>query len=241
MVINNITMTSSTDGEGLRTVIWFQGCSHGCKGCHNKHTWDISKGTTIKPQAVVNQIQNWKSKNKLSGLHLTLSGGEPFDQAADAFNIAKQLNPTSLWIFTGYTLEQLLQKRDSNITALLEKATILVDGRYEEDIPPSQVFAGSGNQRIIDLQRFAELPSPAATNFAVELQRLVVTNKYNLPEGYVHSSKTRTSDTCPKCSRICSDDLPFERIRRITGYLVGTLDRFNVGKRAEEADRIKHA
>ena len=33
---------------------------------------------------------------------------------------------------------------------------------------------------------------------------------------------------------------PFERIRRITGYLVGTLDRFNDAKRAEEADRVKH-
>ncbi len=35
-------------------------------------------------------------------------------------------------------------------------------------------------------------------------------------------------------------DLPFERIRRITGYLVGTLDRFNNGKKAEEHDRVKH-
>lgn len=35
-------------------------------------------------------------------------------------------------------------------------------------------------------------------------------------------------------------DIPFERIRRITGYLVGTLDRFNNGKRAEEHDRVKH-
>lgn len=37
-----------------------------------------------------------------------------------------------------------------------------------------------------------------------------------------------------------SNDVPFERIRRITGYLVGTLDRFNDGKRAEEKDRVKH-
>lgn len=36
------------------------------------------------------------------------------------------------------------------------------------------------------------------------------------------------------------NDVPFERIRRITGYLVGTLDRFNDGKRAEERDRVKH-
>lgn len=35
-------------------------------------------------------------------------------------------------------------------------------------------------------------------------------------------------------------DQPFERIRRITGYLVGTLDRFNNAKRAEESDRVKH-
>ncbi len=37
------------------------------------------------------------------------------------------------------------------------------------------------------------------------------------------------------------DDVPFDRIRRITGYLVGTLDRFNNGKRAEEHDRVKHS
>lgn len=35
--------------------------------------------------------------------------------------------------------------------------------------------------------------------------------------------------------------VPFERIRRITGYLVGTVDRFNDAKRAEERDRVKHA
>lgn len=36
------------------------------------------------------------------------------------------------------------------------------------------------------------------------------------------------------------ESVPFERIRRITGYLVGTVDRFNNGKRAEERDRVKH-
>ena len=46
-------------------------------------------------------------------------------------------------------------------------------------------------------------------------------------------------DQCPGCGRH-EDDVPFERIRRITGYLVGTLDRFNNAKRAEERDRVKH-
>jgi len=48
-------------------------------------------------------------------------------------------------------------------------------------------------------------------------------------------------DECPNCGRHEDEGAPgFERIRRITGYLVGTLDRFNDGKRAEEADRLKH-
>jgi len=48
-------------------------------------------------------------------------------------------------------------------------------------------------------------------------------------------------ETCPKCGRKESEGERFERIRRITGYLVGTLDRFNNGKAAEERDRVKHA
>ncbi|MBP5313734.1 MAG: anaerobic ribonucleoside triphosphate reductase [Eggerthellaceae bacterium] len=48
-------------------------------------------------------------------------------------------------------------------------------------------------------------------------------------------------DVCPKCGRTEAEGGKFERIRRITGYLVGTLDRFNDAKRAEEADRVKHS
>jgi len=47
-------------------------------------------------------------------------------------------------------------------------------------------------------------------------------------------------DVCPGCGRREDDGVKFERIRRITGYLVGTVDRFNNGKRAEEHDRVKH-
>ncbi len=47
-------------------------------------------------------------------------------------------------------------------------------------------------------------------------------------------------DECPNCHRTEADGPAFERIRRITGYLVGTLDRFNNAKRAEVEDRVKH-
>lgn len=48
------------------------------------------------------------------------------------------------------------------------------------------------------------------------------------------------NDICPKCGRRETNEKPFERIRRITGYLVGSLDRFNDAKRAEVADRVSH-
>jgi ribonucleoside-triphosphate reductase len=48
-------------------------------------------------------------------------------------------------------------------------------------------------------------------------------------------------DVCPKCGRKETPDAPFERVRRITGYLVGTLDRFNDAKRSEVRDRVSHS
>jgi len=48
------------------------------------------------------------------------------------------------------------------------------------------------------------------------------------------------ADNCPGCGREESESTPFERIRRITGYLVGTLDRFNNAKQSEERSRVKH-
>ena len=47
-------------------------------------------------------------------------------------------------------------------------------------------------------------------------------------------------EVCPKCGRKETPDAPFERVRRITGYLVGTLERFNDAKRAEVRDRVQH-
>ena len=49
----------------------------------------------------------------------------------------------------------------------------------------------------------------------------------------------RETDTCEK--KLVGEGVGFERIRRITGYLVGTVDRFNNGKKAEERDRVKHS
>lgn len=51
---------------------------------------------------------------------------------------------------------------------------------------------------------------------------------------------TKSSTEQKQPGKLIGKGVKFERIRRITGYLVGTLDRFNNAKRAEERDRVKH-
>ena len=53
--------------------------------------------------------------------------------------------------------------------------------------------------------------------------------------------KSRLFDEVKPAQKLVGQGMTFERPRRITGYLVGTLDRFNNAKRAEERDRVKHA
>ncbi|CAM3617723.1 anaerobic ribonucleoside triphosphate reductase [Erysipelothrix urinaevulpis] len=86
--------------------------------------------------------------------------------------------------------------------------------------------------------------NPDAFEEVVQLMR-----KYNIGYGAINHPVDRDpecgytgiiNDECPQCGRIETSAQPFERIRRITGYLVGTLDRFNDAKRAEEHDRVKH-
>ncbi len=60
------------------------------------------------------------------------------------------------------------------------------------------------------------------------------------PEKEIAELNLKVNDDYVDLSYTFKSDVPFERIRRITGYLVGTLDRFNDGKKAEERDRVKH-
>ncbi|HIS17606.1 MAG TPA: hypothetical protein IAC02_03215 [Candidatus Coprovivens excrementavium] len=50
----------------------------------------------------------------------------------------------------------------------------------------------------------------------------------------------KAAETKVESKKMVGEGVGFERIRRITGYLVGTVERFNDGKRAEERDRVKH-
>lgn len=74
--IAGIVNESIVDGPGIRLVVFTQGCSHNCKGCHNPHTHSYTGGTLVKISDI---LEKMKKNPLLDGL--TISGGEPFDQA----------------------------------------------------------------------------------------------------------------------------------------------------------------
>ena len=140
---------SIVDGPGFRYVIFTQGCPHHCPGCHNPETHDFSGGTDIDSDALVADIL----KNPLL-TGVTFSGGEPFCQAEGLCAVADGLNGKKpLMVYTGYTFEQLMELPDPWVRKLLEKLTLLVDGRFVEEEKGLELrFRGSANQRVLDVQ-----------------------------------------------------------------------------------------
>lgn len=148
MRVMNILHDSVVDGEGLRTVIFFAGCPHFCKGCHNPASWNIANGTDMTVDEVVAEV----ASNPLTDV--TLSGGEPFFQAKEVTEVARQLKARgkNIWTYSGYTLEQILA--DDIKRELLSYCDVLIDGPFilaERDL--SLDFRGSRNQRIIYLDQ----------------------------------------------------------------------------------------
>lgn len=142
---------SIVDGPGLRYSIYTQGCSHHCPGCHNMGSWDFDAGTNSTVGSILEDIE----KNKLIK-DVTLSGGDPFDQAGPVAILASELKARGygLWAYSGYTFEQLSEKarHDADIKTILDKIDVLVDGRFEQDKKSLSLhWMGSSNQRVIDM------------------------------------------------------------------------------------------
>ncbi len=151
--IAGIQKDSIVDGPGVRLSVYFQGCSHCCPGCHNPETHDPDAGHEITVTGLIDIIDSCRF---LDGV--TLSGGEPFEQAAAAAALAGEVasRNLNLVLYSGYTFEQLLADSDSDpgIHFLLNSAYLLVDGPYvhaEQDY--NLAYRGSRNQRLVDLPR----------------------------------------------------------------------------------------
>ena len=107
MRIANTVNDSIVDGHGLRFTIFTQGCPHHCPGCHNPDTHDPAGGREVSLEELVAEM----GRNPLIE-GVTLSGGEPFAQAADCAALAQAAHARGLnvWTYSGYLFEHL---RDS--------------------------------------------------------------------------------------------------------------------------------
>mgnify|MGYP003204111842 FL=1 len=148
----DIQPDSILDGSGIRTVIWFQGCLHNCKGCQNPETHDMNGGMIVDIDEIKMKLKNLKYQ---SGI--TLSGGDPFFQPEAALEIAKFAKSIGLnvWAYTGFTYEALLS--DKSRLDLLKYVDVLVDGKFMMDKKSLNCkFRGSTNQRLIDVKKSME-------------------------------------------------------------------------------------
>ena len=98
---------SIVDGEGVRTVIWTQGCSHNCKGCHNPGTHDFNGGFEVDIEEIISEIKNLEGQEGI-----TFSGGDPLFQSEACALIAKEAKECNLdiWCYTGPLLSQWIKK-----------------------------------------------------------------------------------------------------------------------------------
>ena len=138
---------TSVDGVGLRTSIYFAGCSHHCEGCHNPQTWDVNNGHPMTVKEILNVIVD-------NDFNVTFTGGDPFYQLENVIILAKAIKSLlgkSIWCYTGYTIEDI--KADNDKSRLLQYVDVLVDGRFVLPLRDTSLpFRGSSNQRIIYLK-----------------------------------------------------------------------------------------
>lgn len=143
-----LSKDSIVDGDGLRTVLWTQGCLLKCPGCHNAHTHDLSAGTVVSVEMVKFELRQIRMQRGI-----TFSGGEPFLQTAACAEIAqfvKKILRWDIWCYTGFTYEQL--SANKAFWPLLKEVDVLIDGPFlleEKDL--TLRFRGSRNQRLLHL------------------------------------------------------------------------------------------
>jgi anaerobic ribonucleoside-triphosphate reductase activating protein len=144
---------SIVDGPGLRYVVFVQGCLIDCEGCHNPEAQNVDGGTEMPVDEIIADMLG----NPLTD-GLTLSGGEPFLQAAECVKLsaAARENGLNVWTYSGYMFEELFDRARSEqaVKELLELTDVLIDGPFVlAERTLSLKWRGSRNQRLIDVQK----------------------------------------------------------------------------------------
>lgn len=155
--VAGIVRESIVDGDGIRYVLFLQGCKHGCKGCHNPETWNFDGGNEREQSDILEEIL----ENPLID-GVTFSGGDPLFQASELINIVKELHDKdiNMWLYTGFVFEDFILFKNNccknelvtrDMIELLQYIDVVVDGPFEIDNKSFDCkFRGSKNQRLIN-------------------------------------------------------------------------------------------
>ncbi|MEW9874101.1 4Fe-4S single cluster domain-containing protein [Arthrobacter sp. HS15c] len=152
---------TTAEGPGLRSAVWFQGCTIRCPGCINPHLFSQSGGRDMTASDIVlgalaSQVEG-----------LTLIGGEPFDQPAAGATLARKAQELGLGVivFSGYEYETL-RGRGQDTKSFLASIDLLVDGPYQAwNQETDRALVGSTNQRFIHISdRYSSYRPEIAAN-----------------------------------------------------------------------------
>ena len=151
MRYHDITDCDMKNGDGLRCVLWVSGCDHCCKECQNPITWDPNGGLDFDDDAKT-ELFGYLSADYISGI--TFSGGDPLyyanrnDVTALAKEIKEKFPNKTIWLYTGFTYEQIEQLE------IMDYLDVLVDGEFVVEQLDNQLYwRGSANQRVIDVKK----------------------------------------------------------------------------------------
>ena len=142
------------DGQNVCVSLWVQGCNWKCPGCHNPETWDFDGGDPL-PLDIRGQIIKAICANGITR-NFSVLGGEPLcPENREEVNkiimgVRTAFPQIKIFVWTGYTIEELKAENDSSINTILSNINVLIDGRYieaERDI--TLPLRGSKNQRIL--------------------------------------------------------------------------------------------
>lgn len=141
---------------GVSVSFYTQGCPHRCQGCHNPKTWDFKGGKEFTAD-ILDEIVEALQANGIKR-SLCILGGEPlcsenqFLTCMIVRHVKEKLPETEIYVWTGYTYEQLNQSPDPYLKNILQIIDYIIDGPYieaERDI--TLPMRGSRNQRVIKL------------------------------------------------------------------------------------------
>ena len=161
MNYHNITTDDMLNGSGLRVCLWTSGCNHYCDGCQNPQTWDPNSGIKFDTSAKEELFEEL-DKDYISGI--TFTGGDPLYEGnlPTIYKICSAVrrrygNKKTIWLYTGYDFETCVDM----FYDIIHLCDVVVDGKYvKEQSDVNYPWAGSTNQRIIDVQQSLKSGEP---------------------------------------------------------------------------------